>query len=250
MYFIFQLFQSGNEAGKRTPVTRLWSWKKSSISIVTSLEGDESKLLMRCASQNVRSKSGSKTVAWSGRKKTSLNLMAVMDSMTHPRALSKQQTLTQLQFYIIDIFLPPPSMIPSAPAPPQFWWACRQPRSSYYLFSTLAWNHKKRTSSIYVKVDNNKQLYLVKNNFKIDDKGTQQPTYYLKTQMLVPRTNTTTTTKYVEGKPSINLMIFSTKYVNEKVPLLVSPHCNSSYFTKYVIISNGKMLLFSSCFSL
>ena len=83
------MLQNGNEAGKLTPVTRLWSWKKSSISIVTSLEGDGSKLLMRCASPNVRSKSGSKTVAWSGRKKTSPNLMAVMASMTRRRVPSE-----------------------------------------------------------------------------------------------------------------------------------------------------------------
>ena len=83
------MLQNGNEAGKLTPVTRLWSWKKSSISIVTSLEGDGSKLLMRCASPNVRSKSGSKTVAWSGRKKTSPNLMAVMASMIRRRVPSE-----------------------------------------------------------------------------------------------------------------------------------------------------------------
>ena len=58
-----KMFQIGNEAGKLSPVTRLWSWKKSSISTVTSHEGDGSKLLMRCASPNVRSKSGSRTVA-------------------------------------------------------------------------------------------------------------------------------------------------------------------------------------------
>ena len=83
------MLQNGNEAGKLTPVTRLWSWKKSSISIVTSLEGDGSKLLMRCASPNVRSKSGSRTVAWSGRKKTSPNLMAVMALMTRRRVPSE-----------------------------------------------------------------------------------------------------------------------------------------------------------------
>ena len=54
------MLQIGKEAGKLTPVTRLWSWRKSSILIVTSLEGDELKLLMRYASLNVRSKSGSK----------------------------------------------------------------------------------------------------------------------------------------------------------------------------------------------
>ena len=80
--------QNENEAGKPIPVTKHWSWKKSSISIVTSLEGDESKLLMRCASLNVRSKSGSKTVAWSGRKKISPKLMA-MDWTTHLQAHNK-----------------------------------------------------------------------------------------------------------------------------------------------------------------
>ena len=54
------VLQNENEADKLTPVTRHWSWRKSSILIVTSLEGDELKLLMRCASLNVRSKSGSK----------------------------------------------------------------------------------------------------------------------------------------------------------------------------------------------
>ena len=90
LYWIY--LQNENEAGKPIPVTKHWSWKKSSISIVTSLEGDESKLLMRCASLNVRSKSGSKTVAWSGRKKISPKLMA-MDWTTHLQAHNKVEKL-------------------------------------------------------------------------------------------------------------------------------------------------------------
>ena len=63
------MLQIGNEAGKLSPVTRLWSWKKSSISTVTSQEGDGLKLLIGFVSPNVSLKSGSKTVEWSGRKK-------------------------------------------------------------------------------------------------------------------------------------------------------------------------------------
>ena len=43
------MLQIGKEAGKLTPVTRLWSWKKSTIQTVTSPEGDGLKLLMPCA---------------------------------------------------------------------------------------------------------------------------------------------------------------------------------------------------------
>ena len=60
IFYCHLFLQNENEADKLTPVTRHWSWRKSSILIVTSLEGDELKLLMRCASLNVRSKSGSK----------------------------------------------------------------------------------------------------------------------------------------------------------------------------------------------
>ena len=74
-----KMLQIGNEAGKLSPVTRLWSWKKSSISTVTSHEGDGSKLLIGFVSPNVNLKSGSKTVEWNGRKKIwkSPNLKAV-----------------------------------------------------------------------------------------------------------------------------------------------------------------------------
>ena len=80
-----KMLQIGNEAGKLSPVTRLWSWKKSSISTVTSHEGDGSKSLIGFVSPNVSLKSGSKTVVWSGRKKIwkrpNLRLVMVMASV-------------------------------------------------------------------------------------------------------------------------------------------------------------------------
>ena len=57
-----KMLQIGNEAGKLSPVTRLWSWKKSSIPTVTSHEGDGLKLLIGFVSPNVSLKSGSKIV--------------------------------------------------------------------------------------------------------------------------------------------------------------------------------------------
>ena len=57
-----KMLQIGNEAGKLSPVTRLWSWKKSSIPTVTSHEGDGLKLLIGFVSRNVSLKSGFKTV--------------------------------------------------------------------------------------------------------------------------------------------------------------------------------------------
>ena len=78
-----KMLQIGNEAGKLSPVTRLWSWKKSTIQIVTSPEGDGLKLLMPWAWLNDNLKSGSRTVAWSGRKKIQRAILkAVMVLMT------------------------------------------------------------------------------------------------------------------------------------------------------------------------
>ena len=62
------MLQIGNEANKLTHVTKNWNWKKSFTQTVTSLEGDGLKLLMDCASPNVRLKSGSRTGVQSGRK--------------------------------------------------------------------------------------------------------------------------------------------------------------------------------------
>ena len=86
------MLQIGKEAGKLTPVTRLWSWKKSFIQTVTSLEGDGLKLLMHCASPNVRLKSGSRTGAQSGRKKmVTPNLMALMVLMAVMALMTRHQ---------------------------------------------------------------------------------------------------------------------------------------------------------------
>ncbi len=69
-YSLFSVFQarSGSEGGRRTPATKHSSWRKSSTSTATSPEDDASKLRMRCASPNARSRYGSRTDEWSGKR--------------------------------------------------------------------------------------------------------------------------------------------------------------------------------------
>ena len=86
------MLQIGNEANKLTPVTRNWNWKKSFTQTVTSLEGDGLKLLMDCASLNVRLKSGSRTGVQSGKKKMETpSLMAVMALMALTALMTHRQ---------------------------------------------------------------------------------------------------------------------------------------------------------------
>ncbi len=51
-----------------TPGTRLWSWRKSSISTDTSHVADVSRLPITSAWTSAKLKFGSRTVAWSGRR--------------------------------------------------------------------------------------------------------------------------------------------------------------------------------------
>jgi len=54
-----------------TPASRLWSWRKSSISTGTWLGAGGWRLRTPCVCQSARSRSGFRTGGWSGRKSTS-----------------------------------------------------------------------------------------------------------------------------------------------------------------------------------